>query len=65
MPHSFKTKIAHVFENGDKIEMEAHLDAEDHQQAFEQARQRFSAAVSELATVESITIDKSKIELGH
>ncbi|WP_162742633.1 hypothetical protein [Rhizobium sp. CECT 9324] len=60
----FKTKIAHMLDNGDKLELEAFVEATSHDDAFAQAQQRLQSVVAELAGKGEIDIDKSKIELG-
>ncbi|EKP0299059.1 hypothetical protein JFQ87_001572 [Aeromonas veronii] len=60
----FKAKIAHVLDNGDKIEMEAWVEAASHDEAFALAQARFKQVVGELAAMDEIEIDKSKIEMG-
>lgn len=64
MKQMFKTKIAHMLDNGDKLELEAFVEATSHDEAFEQAKGRLKSVVSELAGVAEIEIDKSKVELG-
>ncbi len=61
---TFKAKIAHILENGDKIEMESWVEAESHDAAFKSAQVRFKEAVTTLAETTEIEIDKSKIEMG-
>lgn len=64
MKQMFKTKIAHMLENGDKLELEAFVEATSHDDAFSQAKQRLHAVVAELAGKPEIDIDKTKVELG-
>jgi hypothetical protein len=64
MKQTFKAKIAHMLENGDKMEMEAWVEAESHDEAYVLAQTRFKEAVTELASTSEIEIDKSKIEMG-
>lgn len=64
MTQSYKTKLAHLLDNGDKLELEAWVDAGSHNEAFELATARFKAVVGELATAASIEIDKTKVEMG-
>ncbi|EHS50701.1 hypothetical protein PDO_0230 [Rhizobium sp. PDO1-076] len=64
MKQMFKTKIAHMLDNGDKLELEAFVEATGHDDAFAQAQQRLQAVVAELAGKGEIDIDKSKVELG-
>lgn len=61
---TFKTKLAHMLDNGDKIEFESFVEADSHDAAFETAQSRFSDVVRALSQRGSIEIDKSKIELG-
>ncbi len=64
MKQMFKTKIAHMLDNGDKLELEAFVEATGHDDAFSQAQQRLQSVVAELAGKGEIDIDKSKVELG-
>jgi len=64
MKQMFKTKIAHMLDNGDKLELEAYVEATSHDDAFGLAKDRLKSVVSELASVTDIEIDKSKVELG-
>lgn len=61
---TYKTKIAHMLDNGDKLELEAFVEAEGHDDAFEQAQARFSAIIQNLSQAGSIDIDRSKVESG-
>lgn len=64
MKQSYKTKLAHMLDNGDKLELEAWVDAATHNEAVELATARFKAVVSELAAAGTIEIDKTKVEMG-
>jgi len=64
MKQIFKTKIAHMLDNGDKLELEAFIEAKSHDDAFAQAKDRLKSVVGELASVAEIEIDMSKVELG-
>lgn len=64
MKQMFKTKIAHMLDNGDKLELEAYVEATSHDDAFGQAKDRLKSVVSELSGMAEIDIDKSKVELG-
>ena len=64
MKQTYKTKIAHMLDNGDKLELEAFVEASGHDDAFAQAKQRFQSVVTELAGAGEIEIDKTKVELG-
>ncbi|MBA4262508.1 MAG: hypothetical protein C0443_10965 [Comamonadaceae bacterium] len=65
MKQSYKTKLAHMLDNGDKLELEAWVDAVSHNEAVELATARFKAVVGELATAgAAIEIDKTKVEMG-
>lgn len=64
MAQTFKAKIAHVLENGDKLELEAWVEAENHEGAYEAAKTRLKEAVTLLSAAPSISADKSKIEMG-
>lgn len=64
MKDMFKTKIAHMLDNGDKLELEAFVEAESHDAAVAAARTRLKAVVTELAGAAEIEIDKTKVELG-
>lgn len=61
---NFKVKLAHLLDNGDKVEMEAWVEAASHDEAYNAARARFGRAVAQLASATEIEIDKSKIEMG-
>ncbi|MBL1379499.1 hypothetical protein [Zobellella iuensis] len=64
MMQSFKTKVAHLLDNGDKLELEAFVEADSHDHAFTLAQARLKEVVSQLAAAPAIDIDKSKIEQG-
>ncbi len=64
MKQMFKTKIGHMLDNGDKLELEAFVEAASHDDAFAQAKERLKSVVSELAGVADIEIDKTKVEFG-
>jgi hypothetical protein len=64
MNHTYKAKVAHLLDNGDKLELEAFVDADSHDAAFALARNRLRDVVGRLAAAGTIEIDKSKIELG-
>lgn len=64
MKQTFKTKLAHMCDNGDKIELETFVEAEGHDAAFQMAQARFNEIVRELSQHGSIAIDKTKVELG-
>lgn len=64
MKQMFKTKIAHMLDNGDKLELEAFVEAASHDDAFAQAKQRLQSVVAELAGKGEIDIDKTKVETG-
>lgn len=64
MKQLFKTKVTHVLENGDEIEMKAWVEADNHDSAFVLAQSKFKVALAELALIPEIEIDKSKIETG-
>jgi len=64
MTQSYKTKLAHILENGDKLELEAWVDATSHNEAVALATTRFKLIVSELAAANAIEIDKTKVEMG-
>lgn len=61
---NFKVKLAHLLDNGDKVEMEAWVEAASHDAAYNTARARFGKAVAQLASAPDIEIDKSRIEMG-
>jgi len=62
MPHSYKAEIAHMLDNGDKLELEAHLEADGHDEAFAMAQNRFDNVLRQLAAAGSPEIDRTKIE---
>ncbi|MEX2493506.1 MAG: hypothetical protein WD425_17275 [Nitrospirales bacterium] len=64
MTQQFKAKVAHIFDNGDKLELEAHVEADDHNAAFDLACHRFRSVVGELAGTASINIEQTKIEMN-
>jgi hypothetical protein len=64
MKHTYKTKLAHMLDNGDKLELEAFVEASSHDDAYAQASARLRTVVSQLAQAAHIDIDKTKIELG-
>lgn len=64
MKQSYKTKLAHMLDNGDKLELEAWVDATSHDDAVALATARFKTVVGELATASTIDIDKTKVEMG-
>lgn len=43
---NFKVKLAHLLDNGDKVEMEAWVEAASHDEAHNAARARFGKAVA-------------------
>jgi hypothetical protein len=64
MTQSYKAKVAHMLDNGDKLEFEAHVDASSHDEAFRKAQGRLQEVVKDLAGKSVIEIDKSKVEFG-
>jgi hypothetical protein len=64
MTQSYKAKVAHMLDNGDKLEFEAFVEAASHDDAFQKAQVRLKDVVKELAGKASIEIDKSKVEFG-
>ena len=64
MTQSYKAKVAHMLDNGDKLEFEAFVEAASHDDAFLKAQARLKDVVKELAGKASIEIDKSKVEFG-
>lgn len=64
MKQTYKAKVAHMLDNGDKLEFEAFVDAESHDTAVAQAKARLRDVVGQLAKAADIEIDKTKIEMG-
>lgn len=64
MTQSYKAKVAHMLDNGDKLELEAFVEAVSYDAAFAQTQVRLKEVVMQLAGSASIDIDKSKIEMG-
>jgi hypothetical protein len=64
MKETFKAKIAHILDDGDKLELVCFVEADSHSEAFAAAKVRFSEVVKQLASEPEIEIDKSKIETG-
>ncbi|MBG6073289.1 MULTISPECIES: hypothetical protein [unclassified Polaromonas] len=64
MNQPYKTKLAHMLDNGDKLEFESFVEASSHDDAVAQAKVRLHAVIAALATAETIDIDKTKVEMG-
>ncbi len=64
MKQTFKAKLAHMLDNGDKLEFESFVEASSHDDALAQATTRMRSVIGELAAVASFDIDKTKIEQG-
>lgn len=64
MKQSYKAKLAHILDNGDKLELETFVDAQGHDEAVGLAAARLREVVRELAGLDTIGIDKTKVELG-
>ncbi|WP_022941612.1 hypothetical protein [Psychromonas hadalis] len=64
MKVSFKVKLAHILENGDSIQFECFMEADNHNVAYEAAKLQFLQAIKGLSTETCIEIDKSKIAAG-
>lgn len=64
MKQTYKAKLAHMLDNGDKLEFESFVEATGHDDALAQASTRMKAVIGQLATAAAIDIDKTKIELG-
>ncbi|MBA3057964.1 MAG: hypothetical protein KJ614_12670 [Gammaproteobacteria bacterium] len=64
MTQTFKAKLAHMLDNGDKLEFESFVEACSHDDALAQASTRMRSVIGELAGAASFDIDKSKIEQG-
>lgn len=64
MQQTYKAKLAHMLDNGDKLEFESFVEASSHDDAVTQATTRLRSAIAGLATAADIEIDKTKIELG-
>lgn len=60
----FKVKVGHVFNDGNKLEYEAHLEAETYDAAYKAATAKFQQAVKEVANQNPISIEKAKVEVG-
>ncbi len=64
MKQTYKAKVAHMLDNGDKLEFEAFVDAENHDTAVTQAKVRLREVIGQLAKASDIEIDKTKVEMG-
>ncbi len=64
MKQTYKAKLAHMLDNGDKLEFETFVEASGHDDAMAQASTRMKAVIGELAGAATLDIDKTKIELG-
>lgn len=64
MKQTYKAKLAHMLDNGDKLEFESFVEASGHDDAVTQASARLREVIAGLASAGSIDIDKTKIELG-
>lgn len=65
---NYKVKLATLLEDGNKLEFEAHLEADSYQQASAFAEEQFKAAILSVSQQDSISIDKVKLEtstMGH
>lgn len=64
MKQTYKAKLTHMLDNGDKLEFESFVEASSHDDALAQASGRMKDVIGQLAGSPSIDIDKTKIELG-
>ncbi|MCZ7649501.1 MAG: hypothetical protein M5U26_30290 [Planctomycetota bacterium] len=60
-----KVKLEHFLENGNKVAFEGFLEAEDLNAAQKKGLGEFQAALKNLASASSISIEKAKVEFGH
>lgn len=59
---NYKVKLSTLLDDGNKLEFEAHLEAESHQQASTIAEEQFLAAIHAVSQKNEISIDKVKLE---
>lgn len=64
MQQTYKVKLTHMLDNGDKFEFESFGSAQGHDDAVNLTTNRLRAAITELASATAIEIDKTKVELG-
>jgi hypothetical protein len=64
MTQTYKLKLAHISDDGDKLELHTFVDAPNYDGAFELAKARFQTLLTELSQQPAFDIDQCKIELG-
>ena len=62
-PGMAKVKLAHYFDDGNKIEFEAHVEAEDYTAAVSAAESMFTSAIADLQKNGAPSMRKVKIEM--